>query len=190
MINNFELNPMVCASYFNDVIPKDFSELCRDVAGFPFADLSNEEAYHLVYKEKRGTDASKHAFLAKIALLHQVSDFELMVGIYYINEINCPSLLNYLHEKDLKFIPSIRCYLRNNGERLDFSNLSPDAQTLNDFFIREQSIDPHQSFDWKKMIYEDYLTRWLVRSPMIKYDLEEFLKMNNEAIGLLNVVIG
>jgi hypothetical protein len=178
----FELNPSVCESYFSGSIPRDFLTLCQEVNSFPFEPLSKEEAYHLVYKEGRGTDASKHAFLSKIALLHGRNDIELMAGIYYINRESCPSLLAFLDEINLAFIPSIRCYLRNQGERLDFSGLRPAASDLGSFMIREQSMDPHQAFDWKRMIYEDYVTRWLARTPNLSLTFEEIKQFQEEAI--------
>lgn len=182
---SFELNPSVCASYFETQIPRDFFTLCQEVASFPFQALSKEEAYHFVYKEKKGTDASKHAFLAKIALLHGRNDVEFMAGIYYLNEHSCPALVPFLEETNLSFIPSIRCYLRYQGERFDFSGLSPAASNLGSFMIREQSMDPHQAFDWKRMIYEDYITRWLARSPQIPYTVDEFLALHEKATHIL-----
>ena len=174
---NFDLDPFLIKSYFDEEIPRDFQTLCQLVQHLSTEHLANEEAYHLVIKERKGSDAAKHAFLTKIAWLHGIEGIELIAGIFLAYPEDFPKLATQLESRSLSCIPSIRCYLRYQGKRFDFSGIQPNIQLLESTIVREQGMEPHQSFDWKNRIFEHYLEKWIVRKGQIELSAADILHL-------------
>lgn len=82
-----------------------------------------------------------------------------------------------LKSTSLSSIPSIRCYLRYQGTRFDFSGIQPNIQLLEGTIVREQGMEPHQSFDWKNRIFEHYLEKWISRKGQIELSMADILHL-------------
>jgi len=47
-------------------------------------------------------------------------------------------------------------------------------------------MDPHQSKEWKKKIYEDYIQKWLKRNPEVNYPIDSILEEEKDLIELIS----
>jgi hypothetical protein len=50
--------------------------------------------------------------------------------------------------------------------------------------VREQRIEPHQVGDWKKVLHQDYLQKWLNRNAELQISLEDLWQAREECIRL------
>jgi hypothetical protein len=50
--------------------------------------------------------------------------------------------------------------------------------------VREQRIEPQQVGDWKKVLHQDYLQKWLNRNAELQISLEDLWQDREECIRL------
>lgn len=174
------------SSRFREAGITSFREACGFVARIPYGRNANRADFGLVLSEGKGTCSSKHALLAELALENGHPEVELIAGIFLMSGETHPKLTGFFAGKNYPNLPECHCYLRVKGERFDFTDTSDTMYLIEQKLVREQRIDPSQVSDWKIVIHQDYLQRWLNRNPVFGMTLEEIWKDREEAIGLLS----
>lgn len=97
-----------------------------------------------------------------------------------------PVLTDFFKDKSFNNLPELHCYLRYKGERFDFTSKTDRMPLIEVKIVREQRIEPRQVGDWKKVIHQDYLQKWLLRKPELKISLDELWEQREACIRLLS----
>lgn len=174
------------SSRFRELGIHSFQDACDFVAELPYGRNANREDFALVLSEQKGTCSSKHALLAELALENGHPEIELIAGIFLMSDETHAKLSSFFDNKPYASLPECHCYLRFKGERFDFTDTSGSLERIASKLVREQRIDPSQVSDWKIVIHQDYLQRWLNRNPAIGMTLEAIWKEREEAISILS----
>ncbi|MGB1216549.1 MAG: hypothetical protein ACPG5P_01665 [Saprospiraceae bacterium] len=138
-----------------------WNELTFFVQTLPYGRNENREDFTLVWKEKKGTCSSKHAFLKHIAVLNGMDTMKLILGMYKMNLGNTAGIGNVLEENNLPYMPEAHCYLKIEGKRFDFTNPTADISQLEDDIISEQEIQADDVAHKKVRIHQSFLKKWL-----------------------------
>ena len=131
------------------------------------------------------TVAKFHAVLAQLAVENDISEVELVVGIFIVNATSFPKLADYFSSKSYANLALSTCYFVIDGERIDFFKGNNFLNKISKRFVREQRVDPHQAKEWKEKIYEDYIGKWLKRNSEITETLEFFTESESEVLGMV-----
>jgi hypothetical protein len=125
-----------------------WTDLVEFLQHLPYGRTTNRTNLSLVLKEQRGTCSSKHAFLKHIANLNSINA-DLILGMYKMNSLNTPKIGNVLKNTNIEYIPEAHCYLKINGEPLDYTSSNSDFNRLKNDILLENSIEPHQVAKFK-----------------------------------------
>lgn len=131
------------------------------------------------------TVAKFHAVLAQLAVENDISEIELVVGIFIVNATSFPELNDYFSDKSYDNLALSTCYCIIDGERIDFFKGNSFLDKISKRFVREQRVDPHQAKEWKEKIYEDYIGKWLKRNSEITETLDFFTESESEVLGMV-----
>ncbi len=137
-----------------------WDKLTDYVQSLPYGRNENREDVTLVWREKKGTCSSKHAFLKHIAVLNGMDNVGLVLGMYKMNQKNTKGIGNVLEENDLSYIPEAHCYLKIDGKRFDFTNPNSDISHLEKDIISEQEIQVADVSYEKVRIHQSFLKKW------------------------------
>lgn len=160
-------------------------KLTRWVKRLPYGRNRNRTDFSLVLKEKKGTCSSKHALLKKIADLNNISDIELILAIYRMNEFNTPAIGDVLTTATLKYIPEAHCYLQVDGVRVDFTSRNSDIRRIESDILEERIISPDQVSEFKVEYHKTYIRKWL-KDTDINISFEELWEYREQCIGRLS----
>lgn len=147
-----------------------------------------DECLKLVVEDSNNTMttvAKLHAVLAQLAVENDISEVELVVGIFIVNATSFPELTDYFSSKSYENVALSTCYFVIDGERIDFFKGNNFLNKISKRFVREQRVDPHQVKEWKEKIYEDYIGKWLKRNSAITETLEFFTESEGEVLGMV-----
>ena len=170
---------------FGDRGIADFAAAARYLRRLPFGRVSERANLALVVTEGRGTCATKHALLARLAA-EQGIDAALTLGIYEMSERNTPGVGPVLDTYGLPYIPEAHCYLAYAGERVDITSEATWAEPIVTL-LHEESISPEQIDDYKRGVHRQFLDRWRERSPdAAGYGLDELWRIREECIAALS----
>ena len=183
-IVNFSLNSGEFSVLFRAYGITTFEKACQFVKNIPFGRISEINDFKLVLTENRGTCSSKHALLAILAEENGQTEIELIAGIFLMNEITHPVLNDFFKDKSYKSIPEMHCYLRYANNRFDFTSALDSMVFIETKIVREQRIEPQQVGDWKKVLHQDYLQKWLNRNAELQISLEDLWQDREECIRL------
>ena len=137
--------------------------------------------------EESMDNASKiHSVLASLAVENKIKEIELMMAIFVIDPISFPELEDYFKYKTYSSIALTTSFLKIEGNRYDYSTNKPILEKITKKIVREQRMDPHQSKEWKKKIYEDYIQKWLKRNPEVNYPIDSILEEEKDLIELIS----
>ncbi len=170
---------------FRELGVHTFSEACEYIQQLPYGRNANRHDFLLTLSEGKGTCSSKHAILAYLADENGQKDVELIVGIFLMSVETHPKLTDFFSDKLYDSIPEAHCYLRYNGERIDYTDSSNALQRIAPKIVREQRAEPQQLVEWKPMIHKHYMEGWLKRNPHIELTVEELWKEREVAIEIL-----
>ena len=136
-----------------------FGSVAEYVRLLPYGRVQGTSA-SAVLDQRKGTCSSKHALLATVALEADRDDIELMLGIFEMNERNTPGVGEVLTSRGLACVPEAHCYLRVNGERLDFTGIPSGLESPFETLRSEDRIDPWTVIDAKPHYHRAFIQRW------------------------------
>jgi hypothetical protein len=170
---------------FRDRGLPDFGAAARYLRRLPFGRVSERGNLALVVTEGRGTCATKHALLARLAA-EQGIDATLTLGIYEMHERNTPGVGTVLDTYGLPYIPEAHCYLAYDGQRVDITREAASAEPIV-ALLHEETISPEQIDDYKRGVHRQFLDRWRARSPEAAgYGLDDLWRIREECIAALS----
>lgn len=161
-----------------------WDDLVRSVRRFHYGRNANREDVTLVWRERKGTCSSKHAFLKHVASLNDWSQVELFMGIYKMNRINTPGVGEVMAKHGIHYIPEAHCYLKVNGEPLDCTSVNADFERIRPDLLEEQEITPHQVAEYKVNVHKEFLKEWLIQSTL-SISFDELWTVREECIKAL-----
>ena len=138
-----------------------WSELTEFIKSLPYGRNKNRTDFGLVISEKKGTCSSKHALLKSIADLNNISNIDLVIGIYRMTELNTPKIGTELTDNSIEFIPEAHCYLKINENRIDVTSEQSEFKKIEKDIIQEKLIEPFQVADFKVDYHKNFLKDWI-----------------------------
>ncbi|MBH8584709.1 transglutaminase domain-containing protein [Thermoactinomyces sp. CICC 10520] len=150
---------------FQSLGVQTFQEAACYLQALPYGRNANRADARSVLREGKGTCSMKHALLAILAEENNMP-VRLMIGIYLMNEDNTPGVGKVLERYGLKEIPEAHCYLRFEGQYLDFTRLTGQTNGTPLSFLVEKEITPEGIGEEKIRFHQDYLKHW-VTSPCV-----------------------
>ncbi len=163
-------------------------QACRFIRELPYGRNANRVDLNLVITENKGTCSSKHAFLKQIAILNEVPDVELIVGIYKMNGRNTPKVGVVLSKYHLDYIPEAHCYLKYREERVDYTGISSDTSMIKPDLMQEITIEPHQVSEYKVAYHQEFVKKWLKSEADISkaFTFDDLWSVREECIECLS----
>lgn len=162
----------------------NFDTLIEKVKHIPYGRNSNRTDFSLVISENKGTCSSKHAFLKDYADKNNITNIELTIGIYKMNEQN-NQIGTTLSENNIDYIPEAHCYLKINGEVVDVTNPSSDFNKIKNDILEEITIEPNQVSDFKVNYHKAFIQNWIIENK-ISYSFEEIWAIREQCIENLS----
>lgn len=158
-----------------------WEDLIVYVSSLPYGRNSNREDFSLVLKEQKGSCSSKHALLLQVAIENKLSNVQLILAMYKMNEINTPGIGADISEGSLPYIPEAHCYLKINGIRVDLTSKTSDIKRIEMDILNEIEIAPKQVVVWKVGYHKQYIKEWLI-SEGIQKTFEEVWSIRERCI--------
>lgn len=161
---------------------KDALEYVKKI---PYGRNTNRDDFSLVVKENKGTCSSKHAFLKEIANRNGITDVDLIIGIYKMNEKN--TQIGYiLSDNQLKYLPEAHCYLRQKNKTIDVTNIHSEFEKLKNDVLVEISIQPNQVIEEKISIHQDFIKKW-INDQKIALTFDQIWSIREQCIKQLSL---
>lgn len=161
-----------------------WNDLVRSVQNFHYERNSNRFDLSLVWKERKGTCSSKHAFLKQISELNNIPNVKLILAFYKMDEQNTPGVGKVLEEYSLEFIPEAHCYLRVNNEILDVTKVNSDFANYSDVIIEAKEIKPTDVIENKITWHRQFLVKW-IQANNLGITLDELWSIREKCIHAL-----
>ncbi|KEY19916.1 hypothetical protein [Kaistella antarctica] len=175
----------IISNHFLELGLNDFKSAAEYIQFLPYKRNSVKENELCVFKDLGGTCSTKHSLLKNLAIENHFSQLKLMLGIFMMNENNTPKMTEVLKKYGLRELPEAHNYLKYKNEIFDFTrkNFSPE-NFINDL-IEEIEIQPSQITDFKVAYHRNFLINYLKDNPNIPYSLEDFWKIREKCIFVL-----
>lgn len=163
-----------------------WDDLTRCVELFHYGRNQNREDFSLVWKERKGTCSSKHAFLKMMANLNQFENVKLFLCMYKMNGLNTPGTEVVLSEYDLTYIPEAHCLLQVDGKWLDFTTMYSNDKTnrLENDILTKFEIQPEQVISEKIEYHKKYIKNWMLEQAL-NYSFDEVWSIREKCIAAL-----
>ena len=163
----------------------DFESICAYLKSLPYGRNSDTSNFKLVLTEKKGTCASKHAFLKEIAVENNQESIKLYVGVHKMTTKNTPGIEPLFTKYNLDYLPQAHTYLKINCELLDVtSSVVSESSFMDDLFFEEE-ITPNQVLDYKRNMHQNFLKEW-VKKESINYTFDDLWSIREEGIQILS----
>lgn len=163
----------------------DFESICDYLKTLPYGRNSDTSNFKHILTEKKGTCASKHAFLKELAIENNQNNVKLFVGVYKMVEQNTCGIGPLLSKYKLNYLPQAHTYLKINDELLDVTRSVTSEKNFMDDLIFEEEITPNQVLDYKREMHQNYLKEW-IKKENINYTFEEIWAIREECITILS----
>lgn len=151
----------------------------------PYGRTSSRTDLSAVLREGRGTCSSKHALLRQLAS-EQRLPVKLMLGIYLMNERNTPGVSVVLSKYQLNQIPEAHCYIVYDSNRIDVTRPVTTSVESIEYFLHEEEITPPQIGDYKILIHQEFLRRWLPTASLsAEWNFDRLWSAREECIAAL-----
>ncbi len=177
---NLELSSLIRTEGINH-----FRVLLDHIQSLPYGRNANRSDLSLVFKEKKGTCSSKHAFLKKVIEENEIVGIELLIGIYKMTIQNTPGIGSYMEEAGLSYLPEAHCYLKYLDKRIDITNSMSDFDRISDAILKEVSIQAEQVTTFKVNLHKNYIKDW-IDAENIQLSFEEVWSIREKCIANLS----
>lgn len=158
----------------------------RFVKQLPYRRNGDKAAVCVVLDEGCGTCSTKHALLYRLAQEQSLQGFALYTGIFRMNGRYARRLGPLLEQHSLPYVPEAHCYLKYNGAILDCTNAHSSAADFLPELIREITITPEQTTDFKIAFHKQYIQECVRREPAFMHiTATELWAVREACIGLL-----
>ena len=162
-----------------------WEELLQWVKALPYGRNQQRNNPLLVLLEKKGTCSTKHALLKMYAEENELHEYQLVVGIYRMNENNTPQASNILKENGLTYLPEAHCYLKSGSRRIDATLPGFDIASFEEDILEEMVINIEQIADFKVNMHKHFLKDWIKKNEIV-LDFEKVWSIREACITALN----
>lgn len=183
----FPDQPLTMAGVVSDRFLKlgvnSFRQACRYVAELPYGYNSDDDDLLVLFKENRGTGATKHAVIA--ALAGEIGlPVNKSLGIYALTENIVSGADEILKRHALPYLPMPHYFLSFAAYRVDLTedNVNGINQPINEFLFTTV-VAPANNTRMEYLLYQEALLKKILIRPEMQY---VFLKtvMNAQTEGL------
>jgi hypothetical protein len=167
-----------------------FQKACAYVHELPYGYNSDRDDLMILFKEKMGSCATKHAVIATLAAELGCGIFKY-TGIYPMTEELVTGTQKILSRYELPYVPMVHCFLVYKENRVDLSqgNLNGKNGPIDDFLYTEK-VEPLISVKEEYLLYRRALRdRVLTRPEVEAKDMKTILKAREEGLALLRANI-
>lgn len=163
----------------------NWSALIHHLRFLPYGRTSDRSRLELVLTENRGTCSSKHALAYAICQEQGWDEWQLILGMYRMNEQNTPGVGPVLATTLLTYIPEAHCYLARGAERLDITKPNSDFAQLAADILVEIPIEANQVGEWKVNFHREYLRKWKEQQTALSMSFVEVWNVREACIAAL-----
>jgi len=162
-----------------------WSTLLEFVKNIPYGRNKNRIDFSLVLSENKGTCSSKHAFLKQIAILNNIKNVQLILGMYKMDVINTPKIGKVLFNHKLPYVPEAHCYLKVNDKRIDVTSAQANINKIEESILIEKEITPNQVVYFKVKYHQAFLENWIAENK-IPFTFKEVWGIREQCIANLS----
>ncbi len=162
-----------------------WNQLTPYIQNLAYGRNTNREDFSLVFTEQKGTCSSKHALLKSIADSNQIPNVDLIIGIYRMDEKNTPKIGKVLKAHRIAYIPEAHCYLSCNNQRVDYTTINADIQTIEKDILEEIKIKPAQVVQFKIEYHQQFIKNWLEETHS-SFNFQDIWKVREKCIQMLS----
>ncbi|MFO7708204.1 MAG: hypothetical protein R6V84_08515 [Desulfobacterales bacterium] len=163
-----------------------FHAACRWVHALPYGYNSDRDELMILFKEKIGTCATKHAVIGTLARELELPIYK-HVGIYAMTEEIITGTNALLARFELPYIPMLHCFLVYEKFRVDLTegNRNGKNRPIGEFLYTER-VDPNISGKDEYLLYRGALNDVVLKRPeLIGVDMRRILQAREEGLKLL-----
>jgi hypothetical protein len=145
------------SKHFLNVGIQQFVDACNYVYKLPYGYNSDRDDVTIIFKEKMGSCATKHAVISTLAAELDLPIYK-RIGIYPMAETIVSGTDNILNKFDLPYIPMIHCFLEYGEHRVDLTegNQNGKNQPVDTLFYTER-VKPNISAKHEYRLYRQTL---------------------------------
>ena len=144
---------------------------------------ANDSTELNVLEQEIASNIAKNAFFARVSIENGVDKNRFFVGFAMLNARIVPEMEEALADLPNQALPIVLGFLKCGDERVTVGNDQHILDLLGKFIVREHHVDPHQGFEWRQMMYDDYLTRYIDRNQLSQ-SLEELKQLKDQFFEL------
>jgi hypothetical protein len=178
------------ARKFSDIGIERFLEACRYVHELPYGYNSDRDDLMILFREKMGSCATKHAVIATLAAELGCGIFKY-IGIYPMTEELVTGTQKILSRYELPYVPMVHCFLVNEKKRVDLSQGNQNGKNGPiDEFLYTEKVEPLISVKAEYLLYRRALQDHILTRPeMEATDMKTILKAREDGLALLRANI-
>jgi hypothetical protein len=169
---------------------KAFMDACDYVHNLPYGYNSDRDDVMILFKEKMGSCATKHAVIATLAAELDLP-IHKRIGIYPMTETIVTGTHKILETYDLPYIPMVHCFLEYGEHPVDLTegNQNGKNQPIDTLFHTEK-VQPNISAKDEYILYRQALKeRILQRDELKGVDIKRILHAREEGLALLKALV-
>ena len=144
---------------------------------------ANDSTELNILEQEIASNIAKNAFFARVSIENGVDKNRFFVGFAMLNARIVPEMEEALADLPNQALPIVLGFLKCGDERVTVGNDQHILDLLGKFIVREHHVDPHQGFEWRQMMYDDYLTRYIDRNQLSQ-SLEELKQLKDQFFEL------
>jgi hypothetical protein len=163
-----------------------FREACRYVHALPYGYNSDRDDLMILFKERFGSCATKHAVIATLA-----EELELKVqkriGIYAMTEEIVEGADQIADKYELPYVPMLHCFLEYGNHWIDLTEGNSNGKKRSiEAFLFTQKVIPNISAKDEYLQYRKALKEEILAQDEFKgIELKRVLHAREEGIALL-----
>ena len=163
-----------------------FQAACDHMHHLPYGYNSDRDDLMIVFKEKMGTCATKHAVVATLAEELGLGVTKT-IGIYALTEEIVAGADAVLTHFGLPYVPMVHCFLVHGSHRVDLTagNRNGKKRVVDDFLFTAP-VTPAISAKQEYLLYRRALQKnIMLREEMQSFDLKQVLQARESSLALL-----
>ena len=184
------VNAGAISNYFLSAGIDSFLKACDYVHQLPYGYNTDRDDLMILFKEKMGSCATKHAVIATLAVELDMP-INKSIGIYPMTEAIVTGTDRIIRQYDLPYVPMIHCFLEYRDYRVDLTegNQNGKNQPVDELFFTAR-VQSNISAKDEYILYRQALKeRILRRDDMQGVDIKTILHAREEGLVLLKSLV-
>ena len=163
-----------------------FQEACRYVHELPYGYNSDRDDLMILFKEKFGSCATKHAVIATLAEEIKLK-VNKCIGIYAMAEDIVSGADRISEKHGLPYVPMLHCFLVDDKHCVDLTEGNNNGKNMSiEEFLFTTEVIPHISAKDEYLLYRKALKEVVLKKEEFKgIDLKRILQAREDGLVLL-----